>query len=77
MSMNRSNPETVATPIGSYSHAVRVESDGGTWLYVSGQIANDLDGQSSGPVTCEPRPSRSSGTSKGSSKRTAPASSTS
>jgi reactive intermediate/imine deaminase len=44
MSVNRSNPETVAAPIGSYSHAVRVESDGGTWLYVSGQIANDLDG---------------------------------
>jgi reactive intermediate/imine deaminase len=40
----RSNPDTVAAPIGSYSHAARVESADAVWIYVSGQIANDLEG---------------------------------
>ena len=39
------NPTSVAPPIGSYSHAVRVEGDDATWIYVSGQIANGPDGE--------------------------------
>ena len=44
MFVSRVNPETVAPPIGSYSHAVRVETDGAVWILVSGQVANDADG---------------------------------
>jgi 2-iminobutanoate/2-iminopropanoate deaminase len=40
----RSNPQTVAAPVGSYSHVVRVETTDATWIHVSGQIANDLEG---------------------------------
>jgi reactive intermediate/imine deaminase len=39
-----SNPNGVAKPVGTYSHAVRVETDDATWIYISGQIANDLEG---------------------------------
>jgi reactive intermediate/imine deaminase len=38
------NPETVAAPGGNYSHAVRIESDGGALLFVSGQVAFDREG---------------------------------
>ena len=38
------NPDTVAAPVGSYSHAVRVESGDAAWIYVSGQIALDPEG---------------------------------
>ena len=48
MRTSRSNPSTVAPPIGSYSHAVRIETADVTWIYVSGQIANDLEAHSSG-----------------------------
>jgi reactive intermediate/imine deaminase len=41
----RLNPGTVAAPIGSYSHAVRVEAGDAVWIYVSGQIAFDADGR--------------------------------
>jgi reactive intermediate/imine deaminase len=40
---SRLNPATVAAPIGSYSQSVRVETGEATWIYVSGQIAVDLD----------------------------------
>jgi enamine deaminase RidA (YjgF/YER057c/UK114 family) len=43
MRTTRSNPDTVAAPIGSYSQSVRVETADATWIYVSGQIAVDLD----------------------------------
>ena len=43
MRTTRSNPGTVAAPIGSYSQSVRVETVDATWIYVSGQIAVDLD----------------------------------
>jgi len=43
MRTTRSNPGTVAAPIGSYSQSVRVETADATWIYVSGQIAVDLD----------------------------------
>jgi 2-iminobutanoate/2-iminopropanoate deaminase len=49
MRVTRTNPATVAPPIGSYSHAVRIETDGATWIYVSGQIANDEAGALIGP----------------------------
>jgi len=45
----RSNPETVAAPVGSYSHAVRVETGDAAWIHVAGQIANDLEGNLVGP----------------------------
>lgn len=38
------NPDTIMSPAGSYSHAVRVEMDGGVLLFVSGQVAFDADG---------------------------------
>jgi len=38
------NPEDVAPPIGSYSHAVRVETADAVWIYVSGQLALGADG---------------------------------
>jgi enamine deaminase RidA (YjgF/YER057c/UK114 family) len=44
MRMTRSNPPTVAPPIGTYSHAVRVETEDAVWVYISGQIAHDADG---------------------------------
>lgn len=43
MRTSRLNPDTVAAPIGSYSQSVRVETAEATWIYVSGQIAVDLD----------------------------------
>jgi 2-iminobutanoate/2-iminopropanoate deaminase len=45
----RSDPETVAAPMGTYSHAVRVETGDAVWIHVSGQIANDLEGKLVGP----------------------------
>ena len=44
MRTTRSNPSTVAPPIGIYSHAVRVETPDAVWVYVSGQMAHDADG---------------------------------
>ena len=44
MRMTRSNPPNVAPPIGSYSHAVRMETPDAVWVYVSGQMAHDADG---------------------------------
>jgi len=38
------NPQAVAPPIGSYSHAVRVETADAVWIYVSGQLALDAEG---------------------------------
>jgi enamine deaminase RidA (YjgF/YER057c/UK114 family) len=40
----RLNPQTIAPPIGSYSHVVRVETGDAVWIYVSGQIAFDAEG---------------------------------
>jgi enamine deaminase RidA (YjgF/YER057c/UK114 family) len=41
----RMNPDTVAPPIGSYSHAVRVETGEAVWIHVSGQLAVDIEGK--------------------------------
>jgi reactive intermediate/imine deaminase len=35
------NPETIASPGGNYSHAVRIETGDGALLFVSGQVAFD------------------------------------
>jgi len=43
------NPDTVAPPVGSYSHVVRVEAADTVWLHVSGQLALDPDGALVGP----------------------------
>jgi reactive intermediate/imine deaminase len=39
------NPDTVAPPAGSYSHAVRLELDGAALLFVSGQLPLDTQGR--------------------------------
>ena len=44
MRLVRMNPDTIAPPIGSYSHAVRVESGDAAWIYASGQVALDAEG---------------------------------
>jgi reactive intermediate/imine deaminase len=44
MRTSRLNPDTVAAPIGTYAHSVRVETADGTFIYVSGQIASDAEG---------------------------------
>jgi reactive intermediate/imine deaminase len=38
------NPDTVASPGGNYSHAVRIDTGDGTLLFVAGQVAFDRDG---------------------------------
>ncbi len=40
----RMDPDTVHAPVGTYSHAVRVEAADTTWIYVSGQVALDPQG---------------------------------
>jgi len=49
MRATRSNPDTVAAPMGTYSQAVRVETGDAIWIHVSGQIAIDLEGNLVGP----------------------------
>ena len=44
MRTSRLNPDTVPAPLGTYAHSVRVETADGTWIYLSGQIATDADG---------------------------------
>jgi enamine deaminase RidA (YjgF/YER057c/UK114 family) len=40
----RMNPDTIAPPVGRYSHVVRVESGDAAWIYASGQLALDAGG---------------------------------
>jgi reactive intermediate/imine deaminase len=40
----KTNPDGVHPPVGTYSHAVRVETGQATWIYLSGQVALDADG---------------------------------
>jgi reactive intermediate/imine deaminase len=49
MRATRSNPDTVAAPMGTYSQAVRVETGDAVWIHVSGQIAIDAGGNLVGP----------------------------
>jgi 2-iminobutanoate/2-iminopropanoate deaminase len=49
MRSTRSNPDTVAAPMGTYSQAVRVETGDAVWIHVSGQIAIDAEGNLVGP----------------------------
>jgi 2-iminobutanoate/2-iminopropanoate deaminase len=49
MRATRSNPDTVAAPMGTYSQAVRVETGDAVWIHVSGQIAIDREGDLVGP----------------------------
>jgi 2-iminobutanoate/2-iminopropanoate deaminase len=49
MRATRSNPDTVAAPVGTYSQAVRVETGEAVWIHVSGQIAIDREGNLVGP----------------------------
>jgi reactive intermediate/imine deaminase len=49
MRATRSNPDTVAAAMGTYSQAVRVEAGDAVWIHVSGQIAIDREGDLVGP----------------------------
>jgi reactive intermediate/imine deaminase len=49
MRATRSNPDTVAAPVGSYSQAVRVETGDAVWIHISGQIAIDVGDAFVGP----------------------------
>jgi reactive intermediate/imine deaminase len=49
MRATRSNPDTVAAPMGTYSQAVRVETGDAVWIHISGQIAIDREGSLVGP----------------------------
>ena len=49
MRATRSNPDTVAAAMGTYSQAVRVETGDAVWIHVSGQIAIDREGDLVGP----------------------------
>jgi 2-iminobutanoate/2-iminopropanoate deaminase len=40
----KTNPTGVHPPVGTYSHAVRVETGETTWIYISGQVALDPEG---------------------------------
>ena len=44
MHASRLNPDAVHTPVGTYSHSVRIETGEATWIYISGQVALDADG---------------------------------
>jgi 2-iminobutanoate/2-iminopropanoate deaminase len=39
------NPASIAPPAGNYSHAVRLELDGATLVFVSGQLPLDAQGR--------------------------------
>ena len=49
MRATRSNPDTVAAPMGTYSQAVRVETGDAVWIHISGQIAINTEGNLVGP----------------------------
>ncbi len=44
MQVTFDNPETVPPPVGTYSHVARVEVGDAVFLYLSGQVAQDSDG---------------------------------
>jgi reactive intermediate/imine deaminase len=44
MRITAMNPDTLASPGGNYSHAVRIDTGHGVLLFVSGQVAFDADG---------------------------------
>ena len=44
MRTTKTNPQGIHRPVGTYSHAVRIESGEATWIYISGQVALDADG---------------------------------
>ena len=44
MRTSRINPPAVAQPVGSYSHAVRVETGDAVWIHISGQVGLDREG---------------------------------
>jgi enamine deaminase RidA (YjgF/YER057c/UK114 family) len=44
MEVELSNPTRMAAPVGAYSHVARVPLPGADLLVISGQLAQDLDG---------------------------------
>ena len=44
MRTTKTNPHGIHRPVGTYSHAVRIEGGEATWIYISGQVALDADG---------------------------------
>jgi len=49
MRLIHSNPPSVAPPVGTYSHAVLVETGDAVWIHLSGQLALDENGALVGP----------------------------
>ena len=44
MRLERSNPDGVSPPLGTYSHVVKVETGDAVWLHISGQVPVDASG---------------------------------
>jgi reactive intermediate/imine deaminase len=44
MRITAMTPDTVSSPGGNYSHAVRIDTGDGVLVFVSGQVAFDVDG---------------------------------
>lgn len=44
LKINSHNPDTIHSPVGSYSHAVEVPP-GARWLFISGQVGLTREGQ--------------------------------
>ena len=38
------NPESIGPPAGAYSHSVVIDSGDAAWIYISGQVALDPEG---------------------------------
>ena len=52
--LKKHNPETVATPLSSYSHGVEVPPNA-RWICLSGQIAIALDGSTPSGIEAQSR----------------------
>jgi enamine deaminase RidA (YjgF/YER057c/UK114 family) len=44
VNIERSNPDGVSPPLGTYSHVVKVETGDAVWLHISGQVPADATG---------------------------------
>lgn len=49
MKKSLTNPDTVARPVGTYSHLATVEVGDAVFLYLAGQVAIDKEGKLVGP----------------------------
>lgn len=44
MKMTKLSPASFTPTMGAYSHGLKVDPDGGAWIFVTGQIAMDANG---------------------------------